>query len=436
MPSEPPLSALARRTAPPPISELMRRALANPGLVSLAAGFVDPATLPAHATHEAAAALLADPIEGRRALQYGSTQGDHRLRDRIVGRLEIEEGVAPGTYAEFSARTVVTTGSQQLLYLLAEALLDPGDIVLVEAPTYFVYLGLLAARGAVAIGVEIDGGGLRIDALEATLEGLEAEGKLGRVKLIYTVSEHSNPTGLSLAADRRAPLVALARRWSDKVGRPIYVLEDSAYRGLTFTDHAPPSVWALDAADGGETVIHARTFSKSYAPGLRIGYGVLPEALVAPVLALKGNHDFGSPNLAQLIIDRALADGSFEAQVGRLVDAYRAKRDILLAALDEHLGPLAREGSVSWTHPEGGLYVWLTLPEGFATDWGSPFFERCLEEGVLYVPGSYAYPAGPEAGPAPTNHARLCYGVPGAGELSEGIRRLAAALNHCLDPVA
>ena len=426
------LSAASRRTVPPPISDLMRRALANPGLISLAAGFVDPVTLPIETTAAAAGALLTDPIEGRRGLQYGVPQGDPGLRSRLIRHLEDDEGVAPGSFARFVNQTIVTSGSQQLLYLLAEALLDPGDIVLVEAPTYFVYLGVVQARGAIAIGVRTDAGGLRLDSLDATLADLEAEGRLGRVKLIYTVSEHSNPTGLSLAGGRRAPLVALAERWSKR--HRIYILEDAAYRGLAFSNAEPPSVWRHDAEAGGQSVILAHTFSKTYAPGLKTGYGVLPEALVGPVMELKGNHDFGSAHLNQLLLARAMGDGSYRSQVTRLVEAYRRKRDILLAALDEHFGSLEQEGCVSWTRPEGGLYVWLTLPEGMDTGREGPLFARCLEEGVLYVPGEFAFPEVP--GPVPTNHMRLCYAATAEAELSEGVRRLAAALNYCLDLVA
>ena len=145
-------------------------------------------------------------------------------------------------------RTVVTTGSQQLLYLVAEALLDPGDIVLVESPTYFVFLGVLETRGAHVIGIETDGDGLRLDVLEHTLVDLEARGLLDRVKLIYTVTEHANPTGISLAESRRGPLVELARRWSKR--RRIFILEDAAYRGLTFDQAEPPSVWRHDPRGG------------------------------------------------------------------------------------------------------------------------------------------------------------------------------------------
>src|SRR3954468_8355379 len=188
------LGAVSRRTSPPIISSLMQKALETPGLISLAAGFVDQQSLPVEATARAIARVFEDREEGRRALQYGTTQGDPGLRARLIAQLERNERVAVGTFAGAIGRTVVTEGSQQLLYLIAEALLDPGDIVLVESPTYFVFLGVLETRGARVIGVETDGGGLRIDALEATFARLDAEGSLDRVKLIYTVSEHSNPS--------------------------------------------------------------------------------------------------------------------------------------------------------------------------------------------------------------------------------------------------
>ena len=421
------LSAASERTTSPAISSLMEMALASPGLVSLAAGFVDQATLPIECAAGAVAGLASDPPEGRRSLQYGTTAGDPSLRSRLLGLIEANEGVPEGTYRHLLPRTVVTTGSQQLLYLVAEALLDPGDIVLVESPTYFVFLGVLESRGARVIGVETDRHGLRPEALDATLAGLDAEGQLVRVKLIYTVSEHSNPSGISLGADRRGPLVALAQKWS-KAHR-IFVLEDSAYRGLSYDGDEPPSVWRHDPE--GDTVILARTFSKTFSPGLKTGYGVLPAALVGPVLRLKGNHDFGSANFNQVVLDRLIADGRYARQVEALVSTYRSKRDVMLAALGEHLGGV---DGVDWTRPAGGLYVWLTLPEGLDTGLAGPFFNRCVDEGVLYVPGSTSFAA--EPGPVPRNHARLCFGVPDEWALVEGVRRLARALAGCLDPVA
>jgi 2-aminoadipate transaminase len=423
-----PFSTTARRTGDSPISDLMRRALAAPDLISLAAGFVDHASLPVEAMARASASVLADPVEGKRALQYGTTIGDLHLRKALVAHLEHDEGVAEGTFAEVLDRTVVTNGSQQLLYLIAETLLDPGDIVLVESPTYFVFMGVLRSRGARVIGVATDQGGLRLDALDATLAKIEAQGDLNRVKLIYTISEHSNPSGLSLAADRRKPLVELARRWS--TNQRIFILEDSAYRGLTYEGTEPPSVWRHDP--DGQTVILARTFSKTFSPGLRTGYGILPRELVAPVVNLKGNHDFGSAHFNQQVIERLMAEGEYARQVDRLRATYRRKRDVFLEALDAHLAPLG--DGISWTRPKGGLYVWLTLPEGIDTGRDGPLFTRCLEHGVLYVPGAYAF--ADEPAPAPKNHARLTFGVTGEAGLAEGVRRLAAALSECLEPVA
>ncbi|WP_235905667.1 aminotransferase-like domain-containing protein [Tautonia marina] len=405
----------------------MKCALDNPGLISLAAGFVDPASLPVDPTRRAVDALLGDPARGRKALQYGTTIGDRSLRERLVRRLEQEEDALPGQFDHVIDRTVMTNGSQQLLYLVAEALLDPGDIVLVESPTYFVFMGLIEARGARVIGIETDDGGLSFPALEETLQRLAEADDLPRVKLIYTVTEHGNPTGLSLAGDRRAPLVELANRWSKS--HQIYVLEDAAYRGLSFTGREPSSVWRHD--EDGRCVILARTFSKSFSPGLKTGFGILPESLLESVLNLKGDHDFGSNNFAQNVLDQVLGDGSYDAQVAWLREVYRSKCEVLLKALEEHLGGV--EG-VSWTTPKGGLYIWLTVPEWLDTGKDGPLFSKALEHEVLYVPGSYAFPE--EPGPVPTNHARLCFGVPDEEQLREGARRLAGALAACGERVA
>ena len=406
----------------------MQLALENPDMVSLAAGFVDHATLPVETTFKAVSTILGSPSEGRRALQYGTTSGDVELRESVLGLMEKTEKVSPGSYTHLLPRTIVTTGSQQLLYLLAEALIDPGDIVLVESPTYFVFLGLLESRGARVIGIETDAQGLRIDLLDETLARLQAEGDLERVKMIYTVSEHSNPSGISLAAERRKPLVETARKWS--IHHRIFVLDDSAYRGLTYDGLEPPSVWSEDPE--GDTVILARTFSKTFSPGLKTGYGVLPDSLIEPVRRLKGNHDFGSSNFNQLVIANLIRTGDYDRQVAVLVERYRKKRDVMLEALDEHLGAI--EG-VTWTRPSGGLYIWLTLPEGLDTGGAGPLFRRCLERGVLYVPGVYTF-AESFNPVSTTNHARLCFGVPGELELIEGVRRLGQAISECLEPVS
>jgi 2-aminoadipate transaminase len=406
----------------------MQTALENPEIVSLAAGFVDQQSLPVEVSARSVSAVFADRELGRRSLQYGTTIGHARLRGGLIERLERTEGVPPGTYRDAVARTVVTTGSAQLIYLVCEALLDPGDIVLVESPTYFVFLGPVETRGARAVRVPIDEQGLQIDALEQTFFQIQQSGQLDRVKLIYTIPEHANPTGISLGAERRRSLVELARRWSVTAGRRIFVLEDAAYHGLSYGVQEPPSLWSLDAEEDGETVILARTFSKTFSPGIKIGYGVLPRGLVEPILRLKGNHDFGSANFNQQVLERALDSGEYDEHVCRLRSIYGRKRDVFLEALDRNLGPIRAD--VSWTRPSGGLFVWMTLPQEIDTGFDGSFFPRCLEEGVIYVPGQYAFAPDPE--PIPRNHLRLTFGVPAEAELMEGAHRLARALRGCL----
>jgi 2-aminoadipate transaminase len=423
-----PLSAAANRTKPSSISHLMQTALENPGLISLAAGFVDQQSLPVEVMERAASDLLCDPVEGRRSLQYGTTIGDRRLRARLIEHLERSEGRPQGSFEEAISRTVVTSGSAQLIYLICEALLDPGDIVLVESPTYFVFLGPVQTRGARAIRIPIDDEGLCLDGLESTLADLEREGQLESVKLVYTIPDHANPTGISLASERRKPLVDLARRWS-KTHR-IFVLEDAAYRGLSFGASEPPSLWSHDRE--GDTVILARTFSKTLSPGLKIGYGILPRGLVDPILYLKGNHDFGSANLNQRLIERVLSDGSYDRHVSRLRNLYDRKCSVFLSALEKFVG--APDAELHWTVPKGGLFVWMTVPEELDTGFDGPLFPRCVREGVIYVPGEHAFAT--EPAPVPKNHIRLTFGVPSESELIEGARRLGAALNACLNPVA
>lgn len=415
----PGISARARRAADLPIGALMKRALAQPELVSLAAGFVDQQSLPVEATRSAAAGSLAQPEPARAALQYGTTAGDATLRAQVLERVLAQDAAAGsgvGRAQPELEQVVLTAGSNQLLYLLAEALLDPGDIVLCDAPTYFVFMGIVRTAGARAIGIASDAAGMRMDALRAELDRLADAGELARVKAIYVMSYFDNPRSVSLSAARRPELCEIARAYAGD--HPIYVIEDAAYRELRYAGDDEASVHSYDRAD---CVVYAGTFSKSFSPGIRVGFGILPTQLVAPLLSLKDNLDFGSPHWNQRVVSEALRLGLYEPQVAELRARYAQKRDALLAALAAHL-----PGAVRASHPDGGLYVWAELTDPIDTGavGSGSLFDLALEEGVMYVPGAYFFPDAA----APRNFMRLSFGVQSCERIDLGIERLARAL--------
>lgn len=406
------------------ISFLMQQAVENPDVISLAAGLVDSASLPVTETRLAAETLLSDPAAARLALQYGTTAGSERLRRLLLkhfARLEQLDPVHPDLD---SSRLLVTTGSQQMLSLVCEVLLDPGDICLVAGPTYFVFCGNLAGVGAESISISTDADGMRTDRLEAALEELDRDGRLDRVKLIYVVSYYDNPAGLSLSVERRREVVEIARKWSKY--QKLLVLEDAAYRELRYDGPVLPSVWSFD--EHRDRVIYTQTFSKSFAPGLRIGFGVVPHDLVQPLCDRKGNEDFGSANLNQHLLATVLENGSYDEHVRQVCVAYRAKRDAMLAAAGEHFSSI---DGAHWVHPHGGLYVWMSLPEQVETGFRSPLFDEAVKrQKVMYVPGELSY-GGPYAD-RPRHQMRLSYGVQTPEGIHEGMSRLARAVKNVL----
>lgn len=403
------------------ISFLMQQAVENSQVISLAAGLVDFATLPVAEARSAAADLLAADGLARQALQYGTTPGADDVRQSILRHFARQEHIDPAKSGLDIERVVLTTGSQQLLSLICEVLLDPYDICLVADPTYFVFIGNLNGVAARPFGVGADEEGMQPDALERTLQRLDADGQLDRVKLIYLVSYYDNPRGVSLSAERRAEIVAIARRWSRN--QRILLLEDAAYRELRYDGPELPSVWSCDASS--EYVIYTQTFSKSFSPGLRVGFGILPRDLVRPVSDRKGNEDFGSANFNQRLIARILESNHYERHVADVRAGYTVKRDAMLAAADEFFSDIP---GVTWLRPSGGLYVWMSLPEHIATGFESPLFAEATRRcGVMYVPGELSYAAG-----RPNNQMRLSFGVQTPDGIREGMRRLSQAVRGVL----
>ncbi|MFH0793242.1 MAG: PLP-dependent aminotransferase family protein, partial [bacterium] len=365
------LSQRAARTQEPPISWLMRKPLEDPEIISLAAGFVDQQSLPYEEVRDVLNSIFASKDTGKNSLQYGSTIGYGKLRKLLAQRLESQGLAAPVN----PDHIVMTSGSQQLLFLISDVLVDPGDIVLVEDPTYFVYLGVLEAVGARAIGVATDGDGMIPEALEQRLEELKAADLLPRLKILYLMTYYQNPKGTSIPWKRREKILELVQRFSTP-DNFFYVLEDAAYLDLRYDGPEIPLMKTLDPDN--ERILLALTFSKGFSPGLRLGYGHLPEELVEPVLNQKGNHDFGSSNLAQYIAHNALVSGYFDEHGKKLRDRYRRKRDLMLKVIREEFPK-----EVSYISPLGGLYVWATLPDGVSTTPGTRFFDEAMKRKVL-----------------------------------------------------
>lgn len=411
----PALSASHRGAAAPiqPISRLMAEALAHPELISLAAGFVDSATLPTAAVAEAVARLMAEPAAARSALQYGENTGDATLR-RLIAERYLGEAAA-----ESSASMVLSAGSNQLLHLIAECLLDPGDIVLCAAPTYFVFLGAIRDIGARSYGIATDAEGICPDALEEALEQLAASGQLSRVKMLYLVPYFDNPAGTNMPAERRLAILEVLERWRPRVGMALLV--DNAYRDLRFEGVADvPSLTALGAAP--EWTIETGTFSKNFSPGLRVGWGVLPEPLYAAVCRRKAIIDFGSTHFSQCVIREVLADGALDAQLQTLRRVYGEKATAMVRACHRDFGP---ESGVRFESPGGGLYVWLRFPETIATGPDSALWQAAVRRGVLYVPGELCFA---DEGTAVQRHTlRLSFGVQTPEKIDEGVRLLAEA---------
>lgn len=406
-------SDLGRRAQPPTIARLMAMMLENPSLLSLAAGFTDNRTLPVGLVKDAVEALAARPGEPE-YLQYGTNQGRHKLRTLLADRLLAQE--TPADADTLRKNVFVTNGSQQALYLAMQVLCEPGDIVLVDRPSYFVYLEMLVGLGVRARSMPLDATG-RIDGagLSALLETLRAAGDLGRVKAVYFVSYFSNPSARSLDEAEKTSVADTLRA----AGVVVPVIEDAAYRDLYFEKpHAARSVLSLPAWNGFPK-LYLSTLTKPFATGLKVGYGTSNDGeLLSKMLHVKGHHDFGTTNFNQAILEHALATGGFDEQLAVIRPAYQAKMRALNEAL-ESAG--LRDLGWTWAIPGGGLYLWLEAPATLDTGLDSAFCRACVAAGVLYVPGELCF-----GDDAPKNFIRLSFGVLGEPDLREAARRFVA----------
>ena len=366
-------------------------------VITFSGGFPDPQTFPADILAGIAAKLIAqDPGV---ALQYSATEGLAGARDYVAGRLEFREGAAPGP-----GELMITSGGIDCMELLAKSYVDPGDVVVGEAPTY---LGaIMAFRGyeADVRGVAMDDDGMRVDLLADLLAtGL-------RPKIVYTIPDYQNPTGLSMNAERRHELVRLARRYG------FLILEDVAYRDLGFGSAPPPSLWSL----APDVVLQAGTFSKIFFPGVRLGWAAGPAEIISRLVVAKQNSDQCSGALGQRMLEEYGRAGHLDRQIVSSRALYARRAGLMSDALAAHM-----PDGTTWTRPQGGFYVWLTAPDGVDT---VALSAEARARKVAYVPGRPFYPA--EAGAA---QIRLAYSRVADHLIDEGIRRIGEVLRTALE---
>jgi 2-aminoadipate transaminase len=418
------ISELGRRVKAPPISWLMELALSRPRLISLAAGFTDNETLPVGQVRELLNGILSSRKSGQPALQYGSTAGDPVLRQLTAADFSLLDGAPDPHRTHSPERLIITSGSQQMLYMAVEVLCDAGDIVLVEDPTYFVFLGILQARGVACRGVRLEHDGLNVAHLAQVLERLKRAGELGRVKMIYLVTYHQNPTGVTTSFEKKIEVLKVLRRFEKAAGHPIYLLEDAAYRELRFRGNDIKS--ALAVKGYSDRVIYAGTYSKPFATGVRVGFSILPQAIFEPVLHLKGNHDFGTSNLLQKLIAQAITSGKYEEHLATLQKRYAHKARVMRRALQEHFPK-----NVELWEPGGGLYYWARLPRSVKTGTTSKLFQTALARDVLYVPGELCYCDDPTRH-KPNHEMRISFGAATEESIKAGVARLGGVLRELM----
>ena len=366
-------------------------------VITFSGGFPDPQTFPGEVLAEIAGRLIAE--DAAVALQYSASEGLESLRDYLSGRLEALQGSRPAP-----GELMITSGGIDCLELTAKSLVDTGDVAVVVAPTY---LGaIMAFRGYEADlrGVPMDGDGMRVDVLADMLaSGL-------RPKVLYTIPDHQNPTGLSLAADRRAALVELARRYR------FLILEDVAYRELGFDGTASPSLWS----QAPDVVVQAGTFSKTFFPGVRLGWAAGPHEVIAQLVTAKQNSDQCSGALGQRMLEEYGRGGHLDRQLVASRALYERRARVMGQALAEHM-----PAGTTWTTPRGGFFTWLTAPDGIDTVALSP---AARARKVAYVPGLPFY-----SGDGGAAQLRLAYSRVEDHLINEGARRLGALIRTALE---
>ncbi len=388
----------------------------NPKIISFAGGLPAPDFFPLEQFRAACRSVLADGPSGQAALQYSTTEGYLPLREMIARHIS-----RYGILAK-PENVLITSGSQQALDLIAKLLINPGDRVLVEAPTYLGALQAFNVFGAEYVSVPTDDDGLQTDKLEAALRS--------GPKFMYILPNFQNPGGVTLSLERRKQLVAMA----DQYGVPI--IEDDPYGQLRYEGEHLPPLLALDRAAVGVrsdpayrlgNVIYLSTFSKTLAPGLRLGWIVAPTEVIAKLVQLKQSADLHTSTFTQMVAYEVARGGFLDKHIKRLRAAYRERRDVMLQALAQNF---PADWGVTWTHPAGGLFLWMRLPPGSDS---RTLLEASLRQNVAFVPGG-AFSATPAEDPDCHRYLRLNFSNASPIMIREGIRRLSVAVREQIEP--
>jgi 2-aminoadipate transaminase len=371
---------------------------ARPEVISLAGGLPDTSTFPPQSF--AAQMTRIAQESAAKALQYGPTEGFEETKDCILEVMGAE-GMLPDP-----DDIIVTTGGQQAIDLVCKTLVDPGDVVICEAPTYPGAVPVFCSYQADVVQVECDENGMQVEVLEQLLGELRGEGR--RPKFIYSVPSFQNPAGVTMSLQRRQRLVELAR------AEEILVVEDNPYGLLRYSGEPMPPLYQLD---GGDFVIYLGTFSKILSPGIRLGWAVAPPPVLEKIVLGKQAADLCTSTLTQYFVREYFAERRWQHYVDDLVDIYRGRRDTMLAALREHF-----PAEATWTEPEGGLFIWATLPDYIDT---SDLLAKALRADVAFVPGTGAYVDG-----RGRHSMRLNFSGVNDDEIREGIRRIGKVIEE------
>ena len=369
----------------------------RPDIVSLAGGMPNLSALPMEMMSNVVARLISE--NGAEALQYGSGQGHPKLREQICDVMALE-----GIRAH-PDDVIVTTGSQQALDLISRIFIDPGDVILAEAPSYVGALGTFAQYEAQVVHVAMDNDGLIPDALREAITTTRAAGR--HIKFLYLIPNYQNPMGVLLPADRRTEILEICR------DAGIFVIEDNPYGLLGFDRPSPNAMRAQDS----ENVIYLGSFSKTIAPGFRVGWALVPQSLKEKIVIASESSILCPSNFSQLAISSYLSDQPWRDQIASFTQLYKVRRDAMLESLDQHF-----PASATWTRPKGGFYVWVTLPPEIDTKVMMP---KAIVAKVAYVPGTAFYADG-----FGSWSMRLSYCYPEPERIRAGIKSLAGVVKQ------